>query len=67
MNIIKHINKSSHSLIVAGLLVMTGFLGACQEEDEISLNTDVFNHVIYETLGDLETKREAKGVSPCVP
>jgi|GEM_PF-1727310 len=37
MNIIRHINKSSHSLIVAGLLVMTGFLGACQEEDEISV------------------------------
>src|SRR5690606_24827401 len=34
---IRHINNSSHSLIVAGLLVMTGFLGACQEEDEISV------------------------------
>ncbi|WP_245588155.1 glycan-binding surface protein [Algoriphagus terrigena] len=37
MNIIKHINRSSHSVVIAGLLVMTGFLGACQEEDEISV------------------------------
>ncbi len=45
MNIIKHINKSSHSLIVAGLLVMTGFLGACQEEDEISVGPPAIERV----------------------
>ncbi len=45
MNIINHINKSSHSLFVAGLLVMTGFLGACQEEDEISVGPPAIERV----------------------
>jgi len=45
MNIKKHINKPSQSLIVAGLLVMTGFLGACQEEDEISVGPPTIERV----------------------
>jgi hypothetical protein len=37
MNIIKHITQSSPSVLVAGMLMATVFLGACQDEDEISM------------------------------
>lgn len=37
MKIIKHITQSSPTVLVAGMLMATVFLGSCQEEDEISV------------------------------
>jgi hypothetical protein len=37
MKIIKHITPSSPSVLVAGMLLATVFLGACQDEDEINV------------------------------
>lgn len=45
MKIINHIKQSSPSVLVAGMLVMTVFLGACQEEDEISVGPPAIERV----------------------
>lgn len=45
MNIIKHITQSSPSVLVAGMLMATVFLGACQEEDEISVGPPAIERV----------------------
>lgn len=37
MKIIKNIYKPTHSVLVAGMLAATVFLGACRDEDEISV------------------------------
>lgn len=42
---IQHIYKSSHSVLVAAALVGTVFLGACQEEDEISVGPPAIERV----------------------
>lgn len=41
----KHIIKSSHSVVVAALLTLTIVLGACQEEDEISVGPPTIERV----------------------
>lgn len=45
MQIKKHIIKSSHSVVVAGMLALTVVLGACQEEDEISVGPPLIERV----------------------
>ncbi|GAA0880153.1 hypothetical protein GCM10009119_31230 [Algoriphagus jejuensis] len=45
MNIIKNITQSSPSMLVAGMLMATVFLGACQEEDEISVGPPTIERV----------------------
>lgn len=47
MKIIQHIYKSSHSVLVAAALVGTVFLGACQEEDEISVGPPAIERVRF--------------------
>ncbi len=45
MQIKKYINQSSHSVIVASLLLLTVALGSCQEEDEISVGPPLIERV----------------------
>jgi hypothetical protein len=45
MKIKKHSIKSSHSVVVAALLTLTVVLGACQEEDQISVGPPTIERV----------------------